>query len=322
MIPYRTFGEQIGEGIDFLTLSMGSQTAADLLAVTLPHDDGGRVAGFAQSEQRLCLGGKIWRRWDPHQSAKVWGNEYESWEASGFESQWLSKWAPGRDVRPSRVDIAFDYEVTDDVLSDRIRESIEDPAHPGFTREGVSLGINGQAGTNTHYVGAFESERRIRIYRRDLLHAYLVQQVGHPILRVELQLKRAHARAWWDLWATDATNGTKHAYEAAAAHVYAMCGLVVRDVVGTVPNIVHPDASGNAGQAVFQFITQHVRMLKACHDAGVDLVSLTNEADAIASDRTSRRAVNTSREFQSVGADDIESVVRMLLTAKARHASA
>lgn len=312
MTCYRTFGEQVGEGVDYATLTMGTDTAADLLAVTLEHEPGKAVQGFGQSEQRVCLGGHVWRRWDPHQSSERWGTDYESWDASSGESRWLAGWCRGRPVRPSRIDVAFDYCVTDDVLADAVAAAIADPAKPTHTREGCSLGISGQGGVNTLYVGAASSDRRMRIYRRDLKDAYLLAQFGHPVLRVELVLKREHAQAWWPIWETD----EPAAMAAAAAHVHSMSGLVVRDVLGTVPKLKDRDADAEAGQAVFQFIQQHGRMLEAIFSTGVDLVSLTSEASTVASRMTAHRTANTVRDFQAVGADAIEQVVRTLLRAK------
>jgi len=298
---------------------MDTQTAADLLAVTVPHDEGGRVAGFGQSEQRMCLGGFIWRRWDPHQASTLWGKHYESWEASGAESRWLADWAHSRPVRPSRIDFAFDLAVTDDVLSDHVAHAIIDPSKPTHTREGFSLGINGQGGTNTHYVGSSSSDRRIRIYRRDLLHPYLLDQFGHPVLRVELVLKGPHARSAWDLWATDRTR----AIEAAAAHVHSMCGFTVRDEVGTVPPLVDPAPVAEPAQDLHQLLIQYGPTLAMYFDAGVDLVSLANEANAIASRMTTHRSTNKRRLIEAIGPHHLEDAVRNLMhSAKARHASA
>jgi hypothetical protein len=297
---------------------MPTQTASDLLAVTVPHDEGGRVAGFSQSEQRMCIGGFIWRRWDPHQASTLWAKDYESWEASGAESRWFADWAHGRTVRPSRVDVAFDFAVTDDVLSDHVVHAITDPQHPTHTREGLSLGINGQAGTNTHYIGSLKSDRRIRIYRRDLLHPYLLQQFGHPVLRVELVLKADHARAWWNVWTDDKTK----AIEAAAAHVQSMCGFIVRDTVGTVPPLADPAPVAEPASEIFQFLIQHGPTITKLFDAGIDLVSLANEHTDTVSQRTSIRAANSLRRYRTVGADAIEEAVRMLIHARKRHASA
>ena len=79
--------------IDYLTVSVAPDTAKFLLSgnnTTLYQAGYGRH-GFQSSEQRLCIGGRCWRRWQPTQSnnslIRQWG-DYESWEFDGQQADY------------------------------------------------------------------------------------------------------------------------------------------------------------------------------------------------------------------------------------------
>jgi len=301
-------GEHIAEGVDWLTVSMGSQTAADLLAVTVPDEPGFGKPGFARTERRMCLGGTCWRRWEPSGESAKWGLDYESWEASGDESRWLAAWASGRPVRPSRVDICFDYRVEPDTTADVLAAI----AAPVAEAAGFSMGINGQADHNTHYVGSAKSERRIRIYRRDFKHAQLLGQFGGPVLRVELVLRDDFARDWWEVFAADPEAGMA----AAAAHVQFMTGLVVRDGVSVIPKPHDATQAAEVGQQVLQFLQQNSGIIEAIRVAGVDLFGWAGRVQDLASRSTQARTAKRVKSFCDVGADAIEQAMSESLTCR------
>lgn len=290
--------------MDFLTVSMGEEDAAFMRSRSRLVEPGAGRPGFARSELRDVMGGQAWRRWEPRQPSKLWGLEYESWEASGSSAWGVAFDLRGRKVRPSRVDVAWDFEAFDDLTADQVAESIAAECE----RRGFGLGISGENGVNTRYIGSRKSERRIRIYRRDLKDPALAFAQG-PILRVELVLRRDLAEAWWPVFCDDLDG----AWAAAAAHVYEMTGRAVQPEIGQIPELQRVDEAVDAAQMVLQFVQQHASMIGAIQDAGVDLFTLAGEVRS-GWDRAMRskhkRRVST---LVSAGADRIERIVLAML---------
>jgi hypothetical protein len=257
----------LGVGVDFLTVTVGTDGAAGLMAISEFHEQGKPQAGFGRSEERLSVGGKCWRRWEPHQESREWGKAYECWEWSSGDARWPSQQIRGIEgVRPSRVDVAFDFAVDESLMSDAIIERCRDV----LVFKGISDGISGQAGVNTRYVGSQRSERRIRIYRRDLKDGALLLDAG-PIMRVELILRDDMARAWWQVWRADQARG----FAAAAAHIVDMTGHRVMDADEPVPPpLVDASAEAEAAQMLFEFVKQNASVLGVVERLGVDLFGL------------------------------------------------
>lgn len=307
-------GDPVGVGVDFLTVSMGLEDAAWLRGRGRLLDDGGPRPGFLRSQLWEVMGGQAWRRFDPRQPSKLWGLDYESWEASGSASWCLARDLRGRVVRPSRVDVAWDYEVPPEVLADEAAA----PFIEGARRKGFGSGISGHGGVNTLYIGSPNSERRIRVYRRDLRDPAVLFVQG-PILRVEVVLRGDVARAWWPVYAASESAG----FAAAAAHVFEMTGRRVQPEVGAVPELAERPAAIDAAQMVLHFVEQHASMIDAIGHAGIDLFGLAGLVRQGWSQRTVYRHRQRVAALVSAGGDRVESIVRVMIEAgRGRRAAA
>jgi len=165
------------------------------------------------------------------------------------------------------VDVAFDLEVPETITADWFIERVQSHVQD----EGLSIGIAGQDGVNTRYIGARESQRRIRVYRKDLQDT-MWQGLYGPTLRVELQLRKDQARLWWMRWQRSTADG--HAL--AAAHVAQMTGVQLLADLAAIPEAVQPEAADFAGE-LFQFLQQHGARVDAWMGAGVDLRRLASD---------------------------------------------
>lgn len=298
-------GELLGSGLDYLTVSMGTETAGAWLPSTRLLEPGKPQPGFGSSERRECLGGQCWRRWEPHQESKRWAREYESWEFDGGNAVVPGRWFRGREVRPSRVDVAWDFSVaeseTAEVVQDRVREHAE-------ARGFVADGKTGEAGVFTCYVGSIHSERRLRIYRKDLKDEGWLLQFG-PTLRVELILKQERAVSWWRVWSEDEAR----AIAAAAAHVLEITGRCVQADVGDVPPPLRLDDAVDPAQQLFWALKQCGGVLAAGVDAGVDVLGLLMESR----DHAGRKSRWDSRlladRMRAAGVDEVERWTRKLM---------
>lgn len=186
-------------GIDYLTLSVSTSEAERFLrcspdAETMP---GYRQPGFRKSEQRQIVGGWVWRKWSPYVASTDWGLQYESWLGSGEVGGFLLDSFTGFDIRPSRVDVAFDFCVSDDVAS----ADFVDLVRPHVLAKKIKIGVNGienPSGVSdlTQYIGTRSSNRQIRIYRKDLKDSAFAQLRG-AVLRVEIIMRDELARRWY-----------------------------------------------------------------------------------------------------------------------------
>ena len=254
-----------GVGIDYLTVTVPQATAESLLARTSEDEPGRGSQGFKQTEKRMCLGGYCWRKWNPVSSSKRWGTEYETWEFSGAASFDPARFLQDKECRPSRIDIAFDYDVDADFYPVALESMIE--AHVDLI--GAKIRYAGERKKQTLYIGSMKSDRMIRIYRRDEKNPLLALE-GRHILRVELVLKGDHAEAIWNVMRQDRSDG----YPEAAAHVLAMIGYAPCEDVSSVPQLLRTDEDTEAVQMLLQFVTQNAIMLEALDICDVDLRSV------------------------------------------------
>lgn len=292
--------------LDFLTLSVGEDVAADLVAATEPREEGGRRPGFRMSELRECLGGTCWRRWEPVSASKRWGFAYESWEWASDVAHWAVHHHTGyvpKGGRASRVDVAWDVVGPGAMTADRLVEVL------GVERfaesRGISMGVSGQGGINTRYVGAATSDRRVRMYRRDL-HEGGSFMGELPEVRVELVLRGEPARAWFELLERD----RDAAWDGASAHLADMTGIEFGRV-GEIPTI-EPEPERDEAQAVFQFLLQHGDMVQAWLDAGLDLADVNRSLPRRACRMRSSRARRRAARFASVDWDAVRVQVERL----------
>ncbi|MEX0701309.1 MAG: hypothetical protein WD069_04375 [Planctomycetales bacterium] len=166
------------------------------------------------------------------------------------------------ECRPSRVDLAWDFGCDDACTPDDVIGLIE----PHAKSAGYVIGIAGQDGRNTRYIGSPTSPRRLRIYRKDWEDEYYARTFG-PTMRVELILKGAHAAMWWLVWAADAVRG----WAVGVGHVYEMTGFVLEREMQDVPAI-KADPAVTAEVRLRRFAKQYGPTIMAYYEAGVPLL--------------------------------------------------
>jgi hypothetical protein len=259
--------------------------------------------GFAKSERRTCFGGSCWRRYEPHQASRRFGTFYESWEWDGVAADWAGRRLRGCEGYPSRVDVAWDFVVPEELRAGEVAESMRGHAEA----VGISLGSTGQGEVFTHYVGAVESPRRIRIYRKDLQSAAWLFQFG-ATMRVELILRDVVARSWWEVFRADDVRGIR----VAAGHVREMTGRELQADWSDVPApCVTPEA--DAAQLLLQFVNQHGVTLAACADAGIDLAALVRERRQVWGRLCESRLRERLSVLGQVPAEELEELVLSVL---------
>lgn len=299
----------IGAHLDFFTGSLGSAESAELVALTTFDEAGHGRQGFGASEKRLFKFVECWRRWEPVSASKRWGLDYENWEvASGGAALFADLLAAGRGFSPSRVDFAWTFKVPEGLLADHLAEVVSGVAES----QGMTMGISGQGGVNTWYVGSACSERRLRIYRKDLQDWSLLEAFG-SCMRIEVVLRDRHARAWWDTYERD----RDEAAAAAAAHVEQMCGIVVGDVGEIPPAMVEPpaDVARSLAACVVQFGDTLFDVLKA---GGVDDLIEMCEAKREASQRVTKwRSKQRQDEIRTRGLAAVLEQARSILSQRA-----
>lgn len=291
----------MGVGVDYLTVTVGSTAAQDLLVQTDHDEDGYGVEGFRSSELRLCLGGECWRRWDPRSPSKRWGLDYESWRWPGECARLAWMHLPREDVRASRIDVAFDFQCGRDVRPEHLVQHVA----PWLKQRGIKTGSTGEDGVYTWYIGGKQSERRIRVYRRDLRDGSGVLVEMGAVLRVELQLTDDHADAMLQVLSR---GGTQVGWAAAAAHIREMTGLEVQ-TCGEVPTLPTVEDADQEAQ-LWQFIEQHGERMDAWARMGVDVLRLAREFSQTRSRMTKWRACKRLERWACVDWEQVVGRIR------------
>lgn len=292
-----------GVGFDYLTVTVPSQTTAEILVHHSAFSDEGKPStGFKNSERRECMGGFCWRKFEPHQPSKRWGKQYESWEYSGLASVTPLKLLMGHDCKPTRIDIAFDFCVSDELYPMDLEPLFLDHCES----KGIDIEWKGKRLKQTVYVGSQQSERRIRIYRRDLKNM-LLHEEGIHILRVELELKGDMALAFWRHMNA---HGQQAAYEAASAHIAHMIGYAPIEAGWDLPEVLRSNEDADAYQMMFQFIKQNAVMIEACNRCGIDVFKLARSKVERSKSRTTRHRLN--QKVQVLASLEPSEIERML----------
>jgi hypothetical protein len=289
--------ERARVGVDALTVTMGSETDEWLEVRT----DLGRVGtpqkGFRGTEERAWIGGTYWRKWGPSQPSKRWGMDYVTCEWKGPGSAYAARELKGRpDTRPSRVDVAFDFDVEDHVRA----ETVIEVCRPHMRERRITEGHTGEGQVWTYYAGAASSDLRVRIYRRDLKDKALAFQQG-PILRIELVMKDAYASRWWQAWAAD----QDQAYAAAAHYIERLTGLKVQEHRAELPP-AEADPDAETAQRVFEFIQQHASMVRMADELRIDLAKLAKLQAAKWSKQTRHEHKKRMHATGGVTGEDVE----------------
>lgn len=256
-----------GVGFDYLSVTVPSDNSAEILTHHSELEETGYPnQGFRQTERRVCMAGHCWRKFEPHQPSKQWGLSYESWEYSGQTCVTPIQLLKGHPARPSRIDVAFDFNVQPDLYPMALEPLFLDHC----AEKGIDIEWKGKRLKQTVYVGSQKSERRIRIYRRDLKNPLLAEEGVH-ILRVELELKKDYAQA---LWHHIYRYGDQTAYEAAASHIAHMIGYAPIATGWDLPELHRTDEDAEAAQMILQFVHCNYGSLEAMRRCGLDILEL------------------------------------------------
>lgn len=291
----------IGAGIDFLTVTVPGGEARDLIERTHFSSSGNPRPGFGSSEERLVLGGTAWRRWDPHQPSKDFGDDYESWEASGVASIDLARMALGITSRATRQDYAFDFQCSPDLMPRDLLPIIR----PHLETIGVEPHFAGPESSCTVYIGSMSSSRRVKIYRRDLKDPALLLDGFPPQLRIEVTLADDLGRA---LWARRKSHGSD-GLGVAATHIAHMIGWSVYDDAEPVPEPAEASEDADAAQMLLTFIEQHSSMLSLLADAGVDIIRLADARIAVLSRAGRDRHRKRAEKFSQIHPEEVARIV-------------
>lgn len=293
---------------DWLSISVPMDTAHALEAATVEDEHGFPVTrkGFTAGQARLCMGGECRRYWDPRVESKQYGRDFEGWEWAGGIARWAAGWLRGREGRPSRIDVQWTYSVPPDFTADTWAISADQHA----ARIGTTVGVTGHAGVNTRYIGGRTADLRIRCYRKDLRDSAWMFEHG-PSLRVELTLKRATARAFWQLH----QDNPESAFDAAAGHVLRMTGFRPQAAIGPRPQC-EPSPTADAAQMLLQWLDQNGERLNMLADAGVNLFDLAGRRADTLSRAALARSAKLRRRFERVDWTRVEDIVRADLNAR------
>jgi hypothetical protein len=289
---------------DWLSLTVSASASRTLVNMTQFREDGRPIAGFGASESRICLGGTCWRKMQPHQSEKAcgYGKNYESWEFSGPVAHSNIPKLVGLDCKPTRIDVAFDFKVDSAYTPDEWIESVR--SH--FENKRLNDGISGQNDINTRYIGSKQSDRRIRVYRKDIQDLVIAQCTG-PCLRIELILKAAYAVAFWRILCESSDNAVR----VAAAYITEMTGFVpLPDNTACLPHFEKKIPSKLPGR-ILNFIKQYALFFKVVQNSKIDIQALidTKYSQAMNSKVARHRIRLLEAECASSKPKDIEAVV-------------
>jgi hypothetical protein len=299
---FRHFEPGKARGIDALTITMGLEADRFLGGLTEHLQPGGAQKGFRATEERMCMGGTYWRKSEPQTASKLaWagaeGRGYVTCEFKGQPSTWAARTLRGQaDVRPSRVDVAWDFNVPDDVRA----ETIAKLWMPHLEKRRIKSGISGEGDVFTHYAGAAASDIRVRCYRRDLKDPWLEFYLG-CCLRLELVLRDQHARRFWAVWAED----EQKAYAVAAHYMHRQTGLVVQEEMEVPPDLVYQDPEEDAAQEVFEFVKQWSSILEHSRQVGIDLPELSKAYSATWNPRMKRLHKARMKARGGIAGEDI-----------------
>lgn len=292
-------------GFDWFTVTVGKEGIKRLLAMSKFFEHGRPIKGFAKSEQRISSDFICWRKMHPAQPEKVLGfdKNYESWEFVSLSAAFIIPQLTDVECKPTRIDIAFDTQVADDFMADHLIESVRPHVHS----KGISLGISGQGGIHTHYVGSPHSDKRIRIYRKDF-QDIAVAKIYRSVLRVELILKGGHAIAFWRV----ICNSLQQAYQTAAAYIEEMTGLaLIPENLAILPKIEKKIPS-QLSKRLYHFIKQYGVFHWALDAGGVNLKSLVNlKYQTSLKSKVSRlRIRRLEHELKTTDINTLEMIVR------------
>lgn len=273
--------EPMGAGVDYLTVTVPAESDAELVERTAFHAPGNARPGFQFSEERLLLGGTAWRRTNPIQPSKDYGDDYASWESSGRASDHLTRLALAVESRATRQDYAFDFACPADFYPRDILPVIR----PHLDETRMVPRFVGPEHSCTVYLGSPNSDRRVKIYRRDLKDPGLLADGLPPQMRVELTLTGDLGKSLWHHRRTTGVDGLA----IASTHVAEIIGHAPYNDLEPLPLLRYTSEEADAAQMLLQFCKQHASTILACDARGIDLVAIANAQRGVFSRTTEWR---------------------------------
>jgi hypothetical protein len=231
--------------------------------------------------------------------SKRWGTEYESWEFDGGHGDYWARMLRGDDVRPSRVDVAWDFECSPEELSCDVAAIIA----PHAERRHIKCGVSGEGRYLTRYVGSSSSSLRARIYRKDQQSPELVRMgVVDALMRLELVMRDDHANRFWAAWVVD----HDRAFDGAAGLFERLTGLVVQASRVELPAFVEPEAAAPADE-LFRFVAQYGAVIDSWREQGISVEqAAAHYTGAKASGRlTEWRAKQRAERVAAAGVEEV-----------------
>lgn len=293
---------RFSSSVDFLTLSLPSADAEPLVGSTTVAEAGHGMTGFGRSEQRECLGGLCWRRWQPRQDASGFGRDYESWQFAGQVASFYARQLTGRG-RPSRVDVAFDFICEPECIVRRFVDRIRHGLRAGVVPEWVERGDDA-----TFYLGARSSDWRVVIYRKDLQQGSLWAEAFPPVLRIEARMCGRFARDFWQAWSL----GQDAGFQMVSGRVRDWLGVSVadkdRDWVETCKPVEFDQA-----QRLLAFMEQHGAVVHEFARAGVPVLELASIAAANRGRQSQWRSDSRLRQLLTASVPGVVDLVRKSL---------
>lgn len=303
-IPNRTM-YPLGAGVDFCTVTLPTESARHLLDQTGNYEAGSGYNGFQSSEQRVILGGFAWRRWNPVTPSNQFGTDYESWESSGEASRALAQLALKVPGYATRQDYAFDFGCSPDLMPRDLLPLFRDH----IAAKGMEASFAGPESSCTVYVGSRNSDRRLKIYRRDLKDEALIVSGAPPMIRVEIEIKGDPCKALWFHRRTTAVDGLS----IAATHIADMIGWAVYDDLSPLPDPLEATDEADAAQMLLQFIEQNASLIEAAAAVGLDLARLARVRLGTASRATQWRHQRRMEQINVLDHDAVRAHVRSRL---------
>jgi len=263
---------RFNRAIDWLTLVVGPADDARILALDHCGDvfdpypkPAPKWRGFRSGEYREWLGGLVRRFTAPAQASNEHGSEYSAWVFSSAQAQMVAPLVRAHG-RPTRVDVAFDFQVPAEWGAVEFAEAsvqLRRPCYRSVTMAGCEL-------ARTVYVGGRDSPRMIRVYRKDLERG--PKWMHGPVLRIEAELKGEAAKDFWMAHAY----GDDRAFAMAAGVVQQLLGVEVQDERDFWPLSTPPVASDVVAK-VAHFMRQYASVVCALEAAGVRVGHLAGD---------------------------------------------
>lgn len=291
---------------DYLTVSVPHETDAILLDRSQHIEAGTPVKGFGRTDKYDVIGGEAWRRCQPTQPTQMWGIDYTNWEFKGPPAAPATQHLARLASRPSRIDLCFDFAVHRDYMPQHFIDALLALDNRLSEKD---IGIVGQGGINTLYIGSPQSRRRLRVYRKDLQDTHWLTDTLKmpPMLRVELIAKEKEARRLWTL-----RHDSDAMIAAAAMMIHQRTGWQPHDRLVEVPAGEPPQPLHIVQQLALPF-RQFAPHLALLDELGVDIGALAQERTEVSSRMTHWRHDQRLQEAMTIDRDRLLDEIRQAL---------